>query len=89
MHFHSLQFPEIKTPRDMRIIQIKVRPNSRTSELEETNGAWVARVRSPPVEGKANLELLRLVASHFGVPRSRVTIKSGAGGRMKLVQIED
>jgi uncharacterized protein (TIGR00251 family) len=73
----------------MKTIQVTVKPNSRVSQLEASDGIWVARVKSPPVDGKANKELLELVAEHFDVPRSRVTIKSGAGARLKRVQIHD
>ena len=73
----------------MKTIQVTVKPNSRTSELEESDGIWLARLKSPPVDGKANKELLGLIADHFKVPRSRIAIKSGAGARVKRVQIQD
>jgi len=41
-----------------------------------------------PIEGKANKELIALVASHFHCMKAAVSIKSGASGRMKLVRIE-
>ena len=70
------------------MIRVKVKPNARVSALEELgDGTWLARVKSPPVDGKANAELVKLVAEHFGVRKASVTIKSGAGGRLKLVQI--
>ena len=70
-------------------IRVKVKPGSRTSELVEApDGSWVARVKSPPVDGKANEELVALIAARFGVAKSKVTIRSGAGGRMKLVDVE-
>ena len=72
-----------------RIIQIKVKPNSRTSLLEEQDdGTFLAQIKSPPVEGKANEELLALVAKHFRCRKSEVSIKAGASGRVKLVRIE-
>jgi uncharacterized protein YggU (UPF0235/DUF167 family) len=40
------------------------------------------------VDGKANRELIELVASHFQCRKSEVSIKSGASGRMKLVRLE-
>ena len=70
-------------------LQIKVKPRSRISSLEETpDGTWIARLKSPPVDGKANAELIKLVAERFGCGKSAVTIKSGAGARMKLVKVE-
>ena len=72
-----------------RLIQIKVKPNSRASVLEQKeDGTWLAQIKSPPVEGKANEELLALVAKHFDCRKSDVSIKAGASGRMKLVRIE-
>lgn len=73
-----------------RTLQIKVKPNSRASLLEQaSDGTWVARVKAPPVDGKANAELVALVAAHFGCRKSAVAIRSGASGRMKLVRIEE
>ena len=74
----------------MRTIRVKVKPGSRRSEIEESpDGTWFARVKAPPVDGKANAELAVLVAKCFGVRKAQVSIKSGASGRIKLVQIED
>jgi len=71
-----------------RIVQIKVKPSSRASLLEQNeDGTWVAQLKSPPVDGKANEELIGLVAKHFGVRKSEVSIKSGGSGRLKLIQI--
>jgi uncharacterized protein len=55
----------------MKTIQVKVRPNARVSALD----------------GKANKELVALIARHFACPKSAVVIKSGKSGRMKWVNI--
>jgi uncharacterized protein len=74
----------------VKTLRIKVKPNSRTSGLEpQSDGTWLARIQSPPVDGKANRELVALVARHFTLRRSQVSIKSGLSGRTKLVQISD
>ncbi len=73
----------------MPTIQVRVKPNARVSSLAEVAGGWVAHVKAPPVDGKANAELLALVARQFGVPKAAVTIRSGAGGRLKLVDVAD
>ena len=71
-----------------RIIQVKVTARSRVSSLTQLqDGTWVAKLKSPPVDGKANAELIALVAEQFGCRRAAVSIKSGASGRMKLVEI--
>jgi uncharacterized protein (TIGR00251 family) len=72
----------------MPVIRVKVRPSARETLLEEQeDGSYIARLTAPPVDGKANAELVTLVAKHFGVTRSAVTIKVGAGSRVKLVSV--
>jgi uncharacterized protein len=72
----------------MAILQIKVKPNARVSTLAQLDdGTWLAQLKSPPVDGKANNELIALVAQQMGCRRSAVSIKVGAGGRMKLVSV--
>lgn len=69
-------------------LRVRAKPNSREASLEEgPDGVWIARLKSPPVDGKANAELVRLVAARFKVPRCRVSIAGGAGARLKLVRI--
>ena len=73
----------------MKTIRIKVKPNSRASLLEQKeDGTWLAQLKSPPVDGKANDELIALVAKHFGCRKSEVSIRSGEAGRVKLVRVE-
>jgi uncharacterized protein YggU (UPF0235/DUF167 family) len=73
----------------MRTLKLKVKPGSRDESLtEQADGTWLARVKALPVDGKANSALIALVAAHFGLRKAQVTIKSGASGRMKLVQLE-
>lgn len=73
----------------MRTLSVKVKPNARASSLEQAGDSWLAQIKSPPVDGKANAELLALIAEKFGCRKNQVTIKAGAGGRMKLVRIDD
>jgi len=73
----------------MKTIQVRVKPNARVSAVERlADGTWLARVKSSPVDGKANAELVSLLARHFGLRKLQVSIKRGASGRTKLVQIE-
>ncbi len=73
----------------MRTLRLKVKPGSRVEQLSLLDdGTWLARVKAPPVDGKANAALIALVAKHFGLRKAQVHIKSGAAGRFKLVQLE-
>ena len=72
-----------------RFLEIRVRPGARASLLRQDDaGRWSAHLKAPPVDGKANAELVALVAKHFGCAKSAVSIKSGAGARTKLVRVE-
>ena len=74
----------------MRNIQVKVKPNARASALQAcADGTWLAHLKSPPVDGKANEELVALVAARFNLRKAQVSIRSGAAGRLKRVQIDD
>jgi uncharacterized protein (TIGR00251 family) len=74
----------------MTVVVVKVKPNARQSSFAPAgDGTFVAHLRSPPVDGKANAELIALVARHFGRPRSAVSIRTGAASRIKRIAIED
>ena len=70
------------------VITVRAKPLSPVSSLAlEDDGVWVARLRSAPVDGKANAELVDLVARHFGCAKSSVAVVSGGSARLKRVKI--
>ena len=70
-------------------LRVKVKPNARTSSLEQLpDGTWLARLKAPPVDGRANEELVALVAERFHCARKSVELRSGAAGRTKLLTVE-
>jgi uncharacterized protein (TIGR00251 family) len=70
-------------------LQVRVKPRARVSSIVQmADGTWVARLKAPPVDGKANEELITLVAEHFRCRKAAVVIKAGATGRTKLVKVE-
>ena len=74
----------------MARLQVKVKPNARASRLEQlADGSWSAQLRAQPVDGAANKELIALFAERFSVPRAAVTIRGGASGRMKWIDIAE
>ncbi|HBB34777.1 MAG TPA: hypothetical protein DDZ80_15560, partial [Cyanobacteria bacterium UBA8803] len=53
--------------------QVKVKPNSKNQSIEEsTDGTLTVHLKSPPVDGKANKELIELLANKFNVPKSHL-----------------
>lgn len=72
-----------------RIIEVRVKPNARASLLtQQEDGTWLAQLKSPPVDGKANAELIALVAKTFACRKADVSIKTGATGRTKRISID-
>jgi len=70
-------------------LRVRVKPNSRASSLEQAaDGSWVARLKAPPVDGKANEELIALIADHFRCRKAAVRITAGATRRLKRLSID-
>ncbi len=77
------------------ILRCRVTPGAKRSEIigcsEEgpPNGRVLrVKLKAPPVEGKANRELLAFLANELGVAKSAVSLRSGAKSRVKAVEIE-
>jgi uncharacterized protein (TIGR00251 family) len=70
-------------------VVIRVKPGSRKGPLVEAgaDGALTIYVREPAVEGKANDAVVKLLATHLGVPPSRVELVSGAASRVKRFRV--
>ncbi|MDZ8028411.1 MAG: DUF167 domain-containing protein [Nostoc sp. SerVER01] len=69
--------------------KVKVKPNSKQQKiLEQADNSLIVYLKSPPVDGKANEELIELLAEKFGVAKSDITIKSGLSSRQKLIEID-
>jgi len=69
--------------------KVKVKPNSKQQKIEEQpDGSLTVHLKSPPVDGKANEELIKLLSEKFDVAKSHIRIKSGLSSRQKLVEID-
>lgn len=69
-------------------LDIVVKPRSSREGIGPVQGdRLVVAVNAPPVEGKANQAVIRVLAEVFGVPRSSVAIMRGETGRRKTVRI--
>jgi uncharacterized protein len=68
---------------------VRVRPRARHDEIVAVRaGVVVVRVVAPPLDGRANDAVRRLVADRLGVPRSAVSILRGQRSRDKVLRIE-
>ena len=70
------------------IFTVRAVPRASKSEIVGSHdGALKIRLASPPVDGAANAELIKLLAKTFGVSGNAVEILSGQTGRTKQVKI--
>ena len=66
------------------IVNVKAVPRSSKAGLDGLLGDAVkVRVRSAPVDGKANKELVEVLADAFGLPKASVAFKSGETSKTK------
>jgi uncharacterized protein (TIGR00251 family) len=69
-------------------ISVRVQPRSSRDEIAgERNGRIIVRVTAPPIEGRANAAVCRLIGNAVGVPKTAVTVTRGANSRDKTVVI--
>ncbi len=69
--------------------KVKVKPNSKQQKVtEQPDGSLIVHLKSPPVDGKANEELIKLLSKKFDVPKSHIIIKVGLSSRQKLIEID-
>ncbi len=71
------------------ILNVRAVPRSSKSGIDGWLGdALKVRIKSAPVDGKANKELVETLAKAFGVPKSSVAIASGDTSKTKRVEIK-
>lgn len=72
------------------IFRVRVVPRASKSELAgELDGALKIRIASPPVDGAANAELIKLLSKTFGVSKSEVEIVGGQTSKTKQIKISN
>jgi hypothetical protein len=71
-------------------LTVRLTPRANRDEITglREDGVLLARVKAPPVDGRANEALCRLIAKQAGLARSAVTITGGHHAREKRVRVE-
>lgn len=75
----------------MPTLTIHVKPGSTKGPLVEQTGEreFAVFLRERAVDGKANEALVKALAEHFGVAKSRVAILRGHASRTKVVAVDE
>lgn len=70
------------------VLRIRVQPRSSQEGFAEVLGDQIKlRVNAPPVDGKANAQLIQFLSKLFKVPKGQIRILSGETGRDKRIRI--
>ena len=73
----------------MKII-IKAKPGAKEDKIEKVDEAnYIVYVKAPPIDGKANAAIIKLLADHFDISQSLVEIISGHMARVKVIEINN
>jgi uncharacterized protein (TIGR00251 family) len=71
------------------MLSVRAQPKSSRNDIAGvSNEQLKIRITAPPVDGKANEHLIRLLAKWMGVAKSQVTLLRGETGRIKLFAIQ-
>jgi uncharacterized protein (TIGR00251 family) len=74
----------------LTLLKVQVKPNSKQQKIQaQADGSLTIYLKSPPVDGKANQELIKLLAKHYKIPKSTIVIKSGLSSRNKFIELPD
>jgi uncharacterized protein YggU (UPF0235/DUF167 family) len=71
-------------------VTVKVKPGSKKGPLVETgdDGSLTVFLQQRAVDGAANDGLIEVLAKHYGVSKSRITIEAGFTSRIKRIDVD-
>ena len=78
-------------------IFVKTKPKAKENKvtppplklMPDREECYTVSVKEQPVEGRANEAIIKLLAEHFKVSRSRVRLISGATSKRKMFEIKN
>jgi len=68
-------------------LKIKVIAGAKKESVVDEGGKLKVKLAAPPVKGKANVELIKVLSDRFNVPKSRVRILKWLTSNIKEVEI--
>lgn len=67
---------------------VNVKTGRKESGIRQNGDSYEANVKSQPVDGKANEEVIQILAKFFEVKKSKIRILTGFTSRKKLIQVD-
>jgi len=69
-------------------IFVKAKPNAKEEKIQKINeNSYIISVKEPPIRGKANFAIIKVVAKYFKITPLRVNIISGHASKQKIIKI--
>ncbi|MCX6759390.1 MAG: DUF167 domain-containing protein [Candidatus Nealsonbacteria bacterium] len=70
-------------------ISVRVKPNAKEEKVKKINETYFEIcVKEPPIKGKANKAIIRVLADYFDISPSRINIISGFKSKEKILEIK-
>lgn len=71
-----------------KTITVEVKTNSRDIKIDEiTDKVFKIKLTATPIDGKANKQLIEVLAKYFNISKSQIVIKSGKTSKTKVLVI--
>jgi uncharacterized protein len=78
----------LKDEKMLNKFQVRVKAGSNEQKIEDFGGnRFLVYLKSAPEHNEANIELLNMMAKHFGVPATKIKIVSGLTNKDKTLEI--
>ena len=71
------------------LLTVRVHPRASRARVERKGDVLEVWVSAPPAEGRANQAVVEAVARELGVAVSRVSVRSGARSRTKVIEVAE
>jgi uncharacterized protein (TIGR00251 family) len=76
-------------PEPLTRIVVQVQPRAKQNQvLRYADGAWHLRITAPPVEGKANLGLVKFLSEVLEISKASLTIEKGLTAKRKVIAVK-
>ncbi|MDO8240422.1 MAG: DUF167 domain-containing protein [Candidatus Moranbacteria bacterium] len=70
-------------------IYVRVSPRSSKNEVTKiSEGEYKVKLTAPPVDGEANIMLIKILAEYFAVPKSTLAIIGGKSAKIKIIEVK-
>ncbi|MEJ5283558.1 MAG: DUF167 domain-containing protein [Brevinematia bacterium] len=68
-------------------ISLKVIPRSSVNKFEKSGDEYRLKIKSPPVDGKANKEIVDFLSDYFSIPKKNIIIERGELSKNKVIRL--